>query len=288
MNKKGIILAGGTGSRLYPLTISSNKHLLPIYDKPMIFYSLSTLMIAGIKEIALITSPKFMDSYKALLGDGSEFGLEITMIAQETPKGLPDAFILGEKFIGNSEVVLILGDNLFFGHGLSDLLLSASKKSDGSNIFLHHVEKPTQYGVIELSDKGNVLSIEEKPEFPKSNLAITGLYFFDSEVVGYAKHLSPSSRNELEIVDLLKIYQAKGKLNPTTLGRGFAWLDTGTPETLMNASHFISTLEKRQGLKIACLEEIAFQKGWIDSSKIEKACKKYSGSSYGSYLETLI
>jgi len=288
MITKGIILAGGTGSRLFPLTKTVNKHLLPVFDKPMIYYPLSTLMLAGIRDVALITSQDFLASFENLLGDGSDFGINISYYQQNHPSGIPEAFILCEEFIQSDRVALILGDNIFFGHGLGDFLKKVSADGNPSNIFAYHVEDPSRFGVVELSDSGDVLSIEEKPNVPKSNLAITGLYFFDNLCVDRAKSLTPSKRNETEITDLINFYFEQNDLHTAVLGRGYAWLDTGTPDALMNASHFIYTLESRQGLKIACLEEIAFQNRWIGKLDIEKAAEKYRHSSYGSYIKNLI
>ena len=284
---KGIILAGGKGSRLFPITLSTSKQLLPIYDKPMIYYPLSFLMIAGIKEILIIVNPDDLDSYKNLLGDGSQFGISISYVIQPSADGLAQSFILGESFIGNSNVCLILGDNIFFGENFSAQLEKGIARKKGATIFSYHVNNPEEFGVIEFDDD-KVLSIEEKPKNPKSNHAVTGLYFYDNDVVQIAKNLKPSARGELEITDVNKAYLGKGELYLEKMNRGFAWLDTGTYDSLIEAGQFIHMIEKRQGLKIACLEEISFSKGWISSAELLKQAKKFKSTSYGTYLLNLI
>lgn len=284
---KGIILAGGKGSRLFPITLSTSKQLLPIYDKPMIYYPLSVLMIAGIKEILIIVNPDDLDSYKNLLGDGSQFGISISYVIQPSADGLAQSFILGESFIGNSNVCLILGDNIFFGENFSAQLEKGIARKKGATIFSYHVNNPEEFGVIEFDDD-KVLSIEEKPKNPKSNHAVTGLYFYDNDVVQIAKNLKPSARGELEITDVNKAYLGKGELYLEKMNRGFAWLDTGTYDSLIEAGQFIHMIEKRQGLKIACLEEISFSKGWISSAELLKQAKKFKSTSYGTYLLNLI
>jgi len=284
---KGIILAGGAGTRLYPITKIVCKQLLPIYDKPMIYYPLSILMLAKIRDILIISTPSDIDKFKNLFGNGSDYGLKIDYKIQYEPKGIAEAFILGEEFIGNDDVCLILGDNIFYGHGLPKLLVDAKnevKELGGATVFGYYVNDPERYGVVEFDYKGNVLSIEEKPKKPKSNYAVTGLYFYDNDVIEIAKNVKPSWRNELEITDVNKEYLKKGKLRVKLLGRGFAWLDTGTHLSLIEASEFIATVEKRQGLKIGCIEEIAFRNGWIDSNQLESLAKPLLKSGYGEYL----
>jgi glucose-1-phosphate thymidylyltransferase len=287
MIKKGIILAGGMGTRLGPLTKSTNKQLLPVYDKPMIFYPLSILMLAGIQDILIITNTNQVGNFNKILNNGEDFGIRITYLEQEKPNGLPEAFILGEKFIENKSVALILGDNFFYGQGFTKRLKEVIKNKDGSTIFAYPVINPQEYGVVELNNK-KVVSIKEKPKKTKSRLAITGLYFFDKNVSLIAKKLRPSKRNELEIVDLIKAYLKKNKLKVELMGRGSAWLDTGTPESLFDTSQFIQSIERRQGLKIACLEEIALLNKWIPKNKIYKRIKFYGKCSYSNYLKKII
>ena len=287
MIKKGIILAGGIGTRLGPLTKSTNKQLLPLYDKPIIFYPLSILMLAGIQDILIITNNDQINNFKKILNDGKDFGIKITYLEQEKPNGLPEAFILGEKFIDKKSVALILGDNFFYGQGFTKRLKEIIKHEQGSTIFAYPVINPEEYGVVEFNDK-KISSIKEKPKKTKSKLAITGLYFFDKNVSLIAKKLMPSKRNELEIVDLIKAYLKKNKLKVELMGRGSAWLDTGTPESLFDTSQFIQSIERRQGLKIACLEEIALLNKWIPKNKIYKRIKFYGKCSYSDYLKKLI
>lgn len=284
---KGIILAGGTGSRLFPITETISKHLLPIYNKPMIYYSLSILMLANIKEILVISNNENIGLYKNLLGDGSRLGLKIEYAVQKNPNGIAEAFIIAERFIDADSVTLILGDNIFYGHSLPKLLEEAFKNNTGGTIFGYLVNNPDQFGVIEIDSNGEILSIEEKPKNPKSNIAVTGLYIYDNEVVNIAKNLKPSSRGELEITDINKHYLNNKKLKTTILGRGFAWLDTGTPESLLAASLFVETLEKRQSLKIACIEEIAFNKGYISKAQLRNIANSYSENEYGAYLKSI-
>ncbi|HXH29881.1 MAG TPA: glucose-1-phosphate thymidylyltransferase RfbA [Bacteriovoracaceae bacterium] len=281
---KGIILAGGSGTRLYPATSSISKQLLPVFDKPMIYYPLSTLMLAGIKDILVITTPHEQILFKSLLKDGSQWGIKITYEVQEAPNGLAEAFIIGEKFIGKDSVCMILGDNIFYGHDLSKKLEEAAGHQDGATVFGYVVNDPERYGVAEMDSNEKVLSIEEKPLNPKSNYAVTGLYFYDNSVIEYAKQIKPSARGELEITDLNRVYLEKKKLTMKILGRGMAWLDTGTHESLLEASNFIATIEHRQGLKVACLEEIAFQKGYINVDQLLEMAKRLSKNGYGKYL----
>ncbi len=284
---KGIILAGGSGTRLYPITKAISKQLIPIYDKPMIYYPLSNLMTAGIQDILIISTPQDIGLYKKLLGDGSELGLRISYAEQPKPEGLAQAFIIGEEFIGNDNVCMILGDNLFFGHNFGNTLQEASQLKEGALVFGYYVKNPTRYGVVEFNENQQVISIEEKPEKPLSNYAVTGLYFYDNSVIQKAKSLKPSKRGELEITDLNKIYLEQNKLNVKILGRGIAWLDTGTHESLLKASNFIATIEFRQGLKIACLEEIAYAKGYITKEQLQAIAYKMRNNSYGKYLEQI-
>lgn len=285
---KGIILAGGSGSRLYPLTISASKQLLPIYDKPMIYYSLSVLMLAGIKEILIISCSEYIELYKGLLGDGEKFGVKLFYKVQNAPRGVAEAFIIGEDFIGNDNVSLILGDNLFYGHGFIELLEDCSLHNDGAIVFGYYVNDPERYGVVEFNKNFDVISIEEKPKVPRSNYAVVGLYFYDNDVVKLAQNLSPSERGELEITDLNKTYLKHNKLKVKIFGRGFAWLDTGTIDSLHDASAFVKTIEERQGLKIACIEEIAFRKGFITLNKFRKLSAEMPNSTYKNYLNKII
>jgi glucose-1-phosphate thymidylyltransferase len=287
-NYKGIILAGGTGSRLHPITRSTSKQLLPVYDKPMIYYPLSVHMLAGIKEILIISTPLDLPFYKQLLGDGSQFGISIAYAEQPSPDGLAQAFIIGKDFIGNDNVSLLLGDNIFFGPKFSDALMKASQRDRGATIFGYYVNDPERFGVMELDKEDKVVSLEEKPTNPKSNYAVTGLYFYDNDVVDIASELKPSHRGELEITDINSIYLNQGSLNSIILGRGFAWLDTGTPDSLLDAGTFVQMVEKRQGLKIACLEEIAFLQNWISAAQLEKEISKYGNSQYGRYLNNIL
>lgn len=281
---KGIILAGGSGTRLYPATKSISKQIIPVYDKPMIYYPLSVLMLAGIREILIISTPDDLPLYKRLLGDGSDLGLSFRYEEQPSPDGLAQAFLIGEKFIDNSPVCLILGDNIFYGVNLSIAMKEASKLSNGALVFGYNVNDPERYGVVEFDKEGKVISIEEKPEAPKSNYAVTGLYFYGPDVVAKAKALKPSKRGELEITDLNRLYLNEGSLHVKLLGRGMAWLDTGTHDSLLQASNFIATIEKRQGLKIASLEEIAYKKGWIGKDQLLKLAAPLSKNEYGKYL----
>jgi glucose-1-phosphate thymidylyltransferase len=283
---KGIVLAGGSGSRLFPLTQVTSKQLLPVFDKPTIYYPLSVLMLAGIREILFISTPRDLPRIKDLLGDGSHLGLRLEYIVQENPEGIAQAFLLGKDFVGNSPVALILGDNIFYGQNLSKMMQQASELSEGANVFAYHVNDPERYGIVTFDKSGKAVDIAEKPRNPKSHWAVTGLYFYDNQVLDIVKDQKPSPRGELEITDVNKVYLEKGLLKVTTLGRGYAWLDTGTDETLLEASHFIYTLEKRQGLKVACLEEIAYKMGYIDFTQLCKTIENYPDSGYGRYLKT--
>jgi len=281
---KGIILAGGSGTRLYPITNSISKQMLPVYDKPMIYYPLSVLMLSGIKEILVISTPRDLPGFKDLLGDGSALGINLNYIEQPSPDGLAQAFILGEKFIGKDTVCMILGDNIFYGHGFGDILLSTANLKEGACIFGYYVTDPQRYGVVEFDNDKKPVSIEEKPQNPKSNYAVTGLYFYDNTVIAKAKSLKPSPRGELEITDLNRIYLKEKKLEVKLMGRGMAWLDTGTYESLLQAANFIATLEQRQGLKASCIEEIAFARGFISREQLLKIAQPYKNSQYGQYL----
>jgi glucose-1-phosphate thymidylyltransferase len=282
--KKGIILAGGSGTRLYPVTKSISKQIIPVYDKPMIYYPLSVLMLAGIREILIISTPQDIHLYENLLGDGKQLGLDIVYEIQPSPDGLAQAFIIGEKFIGNDSVAMILGDNIFYGYSFTKVLKDAADKDDGAVVFGYYVDDPERYGVAEFNDEGKVLSLEEKPEHPKSNYAVTGLYFYSNDVVEKAKSLKPSKRGELEITDLNRLYLEEGRLSVELLGRGMAWLDTGTHDSLLQASNFIATIESRQGLKVSCIEEIAYKKGFIDREQLLKLAEPMKKNEYGQYL----
>ena len=285
---KGIILAGGSATRLYPVTLAVSKQMLPVYDKPMIYYPLSTLMMAGIKEVLIISTPVHIGAFKNLLGDGSELGMRFEYKVQEKPVGLADAFILGADFIGDDNVSLILGDNMIYGSNLEEMLQTASKLEEGGIIFGYQVADPTSYGVVEIDETGKALSIEEKPAKPKSNLAVPGIYFYDNEVVEIAKNIKPSDRGELEITDVNKVYMEKGKLKVLPLGQGYAWFDTGSPDRLSDASDFVKAIELRQGTQIACLEEIAYRNNWIDKAQVEKIAQKCIKTEYGKYLMRII
>lgn len=285
---KGIILAGGSGTRLYPITKGISKQLLPIYDKPMVYYPLSVLMLAGIREVLVISTPADIEGFKRLLGDGSQFGIELSYAVQPSPDGLAQAFILGEEFIGQSDVCLVLGDNIFYGQGFTTMLRQAVARQKGATVFGYQVKDPERFGVVEFDDQKRVVSLEEKPKQPKSNFAVTGLYFYDNDVIGIAKQVKPSDRGELEITTVNQMYMERGDLNVELLGRGFAWLDTGTHGSLLEAAQFVETLEKRQGYKVACLEEIALNNGWLSKNQVLAIGQSMSKNDYGQYLISLV
>ena len=288
MNTKGIILAGGSGTRLYPITKGVSKQLLPIYDKPMIYYPISVLMLAGIQDILIITTPEDKESFERLLGDGSQFGVRLQYAIQPSPDGLAQAFIIGEDFIGDSNVCLVLGDNIFYGQGFTPMLKQAVARQKGATVFGYQVKDPERFGVVEFDEHKRAISLEEKPKQPKSNFAVTGLYFYDNDVIQIAKEVKPSDRGELEITTVNQMYLERGDLNVELLGRGFAWLDTGTHASLLEAAQFVETLEKRQGYKVACLEEIAFNQGWLSKEQVLKIGQSMSKNDYGQYLISLV
>ena len=288
MNRKGIILAGGSGTRLYPATLAVSKQLLPVHDKPMIYYPLTTLMLAGIRDILVISTPQDTPRFQQLLADGSQWGLNLQYAIQPSPDGLAQAFIIGRDFLGNGDSALVLGDNIFYGHEFANDLQAASQQASGATVFAYHVNDPERYGVVEFDAQGKAVSLQEKPQAPKSNYAITGLYFYDNQVLDIASHLKPSGRGELEITDVNRVYLERDQLHVQVMGRGHAWLDTGTHESLLDASQFIATIEKRQGLKIACPEEIAYRKGWVNAEQLESLARPMLQNPYGQYLMDVI